>query len=73
VTLQIESLLEALRNQILNEGENGVPDSLLVMEATGQFLRVRLLVDSIRWQHGEDGPKLQRLSGHLLMEPQSPQ
>ena len=70
--LQLEPLLTELRDRVRKVGEGGVPGSLLVVEAATESLRVRLLVDSIRWRHREDGPQLQRLSGHLLMEPLLP-
>ena len=72
LTIHLEQLLEALGDRIRSEGEGGVPGSLLVVEAATESLGVRLLVDSIRWRHGEDGPQLQHLSGHLLMEPLLP-
>lgn len=69
MALSLGPMMEALRDRVRYAGESAVPDSLLVVEAASETLHVHLLVDSIRWRRGKDGPELQRLSGHLLMEP----
>jgi hypothetical protein len=67
LTIPLEPLFVSLRGWIESEGGVSVPGSLMTAEARGESLRVRLLLDSIEWHEQEDGSRIHRLRGNLLI------
>ena len=67
--LDLKPMLIELQGRLQSRGEMGLPDSLLTVTADEDSLRVRLLVDAIHWHSDRESPRLQRLSGYLLIEP----
>lgn len=72
LTLGLESMLLALESHVRTVGEAEVPDRLMTVTSSGDSLRVRLLVDSAGWRRDEGRPRLERLTGYLLLEPLVP-
>ena len=69
VTLSLDPVLADLPAWIQSEGGANVPDSLLIAEAAGESLRVRLLLDWVDWNEESEGPRIDRLNGTLLIGP----
>ncbi len=64
---ELDPLLEGLRNHRRRAGSEFAPESLLVLDATGPR-EARLHVNSITWLDRDEGPRIDRLTGYLLLK-----
>jgi len=65
--LALTPLIERLQTQQLAAGGNVAPAELMTLDARGDSLRARLFISSLRWNSREGDPRLQDLTGILLL------
>lgn len=67
LAFDLAPLLAGLRNHRLRSGGETAPDSLLTLEATGPQTAARLHIESIAWLDRDEGPRIDHLTGYLLL------